>query len=109
YWVCSGRLHPLPPSDEQGIRRLVASAERICCKQHPCRGSDAFVALRHNPEPVGRRASGAGDEIVGGGEHLNRPRDVEQLHQLERSAPRWRGWGLARSEGTLAFPPNMPG
>jgi hypothetical protein len=44
--------------------------------------------------------SGAGDEIIGGGEHLNRPRDVEQLH-------RWKGQhpGLARSEGTLAFPP----
>ena len=39
-----------------------------------------FAGLRHDSELVGPRSSGDCDEIVGSGKHLNRPRDIEQLH-----------------------------
>jgi hypothetical protein len=65
--------------------------------------------LRHDPEQVRPRTTRAGDYVVGGGEHLNWPRDVEKLH-------RWKGehvydadrvWREAR--GLWHFRQIMPG
>jgi hypothetical protein len=75
------RLSPLATGDEQGVERLADWGERACRKRHPGRGGSAFATLRHDPEQVGPRASRIGDKIVRGGEHLNRPRDIEQLHR----------------------------
>ena len=104
--ICSGRLHALPTGDEQSIQRLAALAERTRRQRDPCRGHDALIALRHELEPVGRRTSSVGDEIVGGGEHLNRPGDIEQLHR--RKGEHFDGPDRLWREtmGTLAFPPN---
>ena len=82
--VLGRRLGPLAAGDEQGIQRLAALRERTCGKRHAGRGRNAFAALRHDPEQVGPRAARAGDDIVGGGEHLNRPGDIEQLHRRDR-------------------------
>ena len=107
-WICSGRLHPLPTSNEQSIQRLAALAERTSRQHHPCRGDDALVALRHELEAVGRRAASVGDEIVGGGEHLNRPRDIEQLHRREGEHFDGAGWVWRETRRFWHFHQTMP-
>ncbi len=66
--------------------------------------------LAHHPQDIRRCASGRGDVLVGGGEHLQRPGDIEQLHRpdrpaLRRHAPHRAGTGVAENEGSLAYPP----
>jgi hypothetical protein len=72
---------PLAPGDKQGIQRLARLRERTCRKRYAGRGRSACAALRHDPEQIGPLTSRVSDKIVGGGEHLNGPRDTEQLHR----------------------------
>jgi hypothetical protein len=102
-------LGPLATRDEQGIERLVVFGERTCCKRHSGGSCRAFAALRHDFEPIGRRASRTDNEIIGRGEHLNRPRDIEQLHRrvgehVDDPDRVWRG-----TRGFWHFHQTMPG
>ena len=100
---------PSPPATSK-----VSSASPTCvsgpaASATPGRGRHALSALRHDPEHVRPRSSGAGNEIVGGGEHLDRPRDIEQLHRrvgehVDDADRVWRG-----ARGVWHFRQTMPG
>jgi hypothetical protein len=51
--------------------------------------------LRDDSEHVGLRSPRIADDLIGGGEHLNRARDIEQLHRrvsehVDDAARTWR-------------------
>jgi hypothetical protein len=107
--VLGRRLGPLAPGDKQGIKCLTAFGERSCCKRHSGGSYRAFAALSHDFKQVGRRTSRVDDDVVGGDEDLNRPRDIEQLH-------RWVGehvdnpdWVWRGARGFWHFRQTMPG
>ncbi len=99
---------PSPPATSKVSSASPRCVSGACRKRHAGRGCHGLAALRHDPEHVRPRASGAGDEIVGGGEHLNRPRDIEQLHRrvgehVDDADRVWRG-----ARGLWHFRQTMP-
>ena len=84
------RLDARAAGDHQRIHGRVDGRQRVRVEPKPGRGGHADaapvalrVALRHDPQRVGRHSARFGNQIVGGREHLKRPRDVEHLHRRE--------------------------
>ena len=82
--IRGGGLGAFAAGDQKGIQQLSDRRERPRCERQPGRCGNALAALRHDPEHIGPRPSRPGNEIVGGGEHLDRARDVQQLHRRIR-------------------------
>ncbi len=78
--IRGGGLGALATSDQKRVQRLSDRRKRPRCERQPGRGGNTLAASRHDPEDVGPGPSRPGNEIIGGGEHLDRARDVEQLH-----------------------------
>ncbi len=71
---------PGPPRHDQRVHRDVHARQRVRRNRKPRRGGDAFAPFGHHPQNIGRGAAALHNLLVGGGEHLKRPGDVEQLH-----------------------------
>ncbi len=79
--VGGSRVDARATGDHQRVQRRSGARQRAGRDPKSGRGRYALSAFRHHAQDVRRRSSGLRDVIVGGGEHLKRPRDIEQLHR----------------------------
>jgi hypothetical protein len=75
------RVDARTTGDHQRVRRRSGARQLAGRDPKPGRGCYALPTFRHHAQDVRRRSPGLRDVIIGGGEHLKRPRDIQQLHQ----------------------------
>ncbi len=78
--IVAGRQDAGAARDHQGVQRRVEIRQRIGHQPQARRGGEPEVAGRDHPRRVGRAYRAA---LVGGGEDLERPGHVEELHRRE--------------------------